>query len=150
MNPTSTLMPGCWTVLGCRKVYASLAACSVADRVQPITDVSTVVESSCADLQLFVSSTDTTRSVSLAHILGILAAYLFDTTTMGSLKSLNPNAEVMGRNAALFMNINAAKGLHEVMKTNFGPKGTIKMLVSGAGGINAVNKTPTSSSFRHA
>lgn len=41
----------------------------------------------------------------------------------------------MGRNAALFMNINAAKGLHEVMKTNFGPKGTIKMLVGGAGDI---------------
>jgi hypothetical protein len=53
---------------------------------------------------------------------------------MGSVKTLNPNAEVMGRNAALFMNINAAKGLYEVMKTNFGPKGTIKMLVGGAGG----------------
>lgn len=53
---------------------------------------------------------------------------------MGSVKTLNPNAEVMGRSAALFMNINAAKGLYEVMKTNFGPKGTIKMLVGGAGG----------------
>lgn len=40
----------------------------------------------------------------------------------------------MGRGAALFMNINAAKGLYEVMKTNYGPKGTIKMLVGGAGG----------------
>jgi T-complex protein 1 subunit zeta len=53
---------------------------------------------------------------------------------MGSVKTLNPNAEVMGRGAALFMNINAAKGLYEVMKSNFGPKGTIKMLVGGAGG----------------
>ena len=53
---------------------------------------------------------------------------------MGSVKTLNPGAEVMGRNAALFMNINAAKGLYDVMKTNFGPKGTIKMLVGGAGG----------------
>jgi len=53
---------------------------------------------------------------------------------MGSVKTLNPNAEVMGRSAALFMNINAAKGLYEVMKSNFGPKGTIKMLVGGAGG----------------
>lgn len=52
-----------------------------------------------------------------------------------SLKTLNPNAEIMGRSAALFMNINAAKGLHEVMKTNLGPKGTIKMLVDGAGQI---------------
>lgn len=54
---------------------------------------------------------------------------------MSSVKTLNPGAEIMGRNAALFMNINAAKGLHEVMKTNLGPKGTIKMLVDGAGGI---------------
>lgn len=53
---------------------------------------------------------------------------------MSSVKTLNANAEVMNRSAALFMNINAAKGLHEVMKTNFGPKGTIKMLVGGAGG----------------
>lgn len=59
----------------------------------------------------------------------------FYFTIMGSLKTLNPNAEVMGRNAALFMNINAAKGLHEVMKTNLGPKGTIKMLVGGSGDI---------------
>lgn len=54
---------------------------------------------------------------------------------MSSVKTLNPKAEVMGKGAALFMNINAAKGLHEVMKTNLGPKGTIKMLVDGAGGI---------------
>jgi hypothetical protein len=51
-----------------------------------------------------------------------------------SVKTLNPKAEVLGRSAALFMNINAAKGLYDVMKTNLGPKGTIKMLVGGAGG----------------
>lgn len=51
-----------------------------------------------------------------------------------SVKTLNANAEVMGRHAALFMNIQAAIGLHDVMKTNLGPKGTIKMLVGGAGG----------------
>ena len=51
-----------------------------------------------------------------------------------SIKTLNPKAEVLGRGAALFMNINAAKGLYDVMKTNLGPKGTIKMLVGGAGG----------------
>lgn len=48
---------------------------------------------------------------------------------------LNANAELMGRNAALFMNINAAKGLQDVMKTNLGPKGTVKMLVGGAGDL---------------
>lgn len=53
---------------------------------------------------------------------------------MTSVKTLHPDAEVMGQNAALFMNINAAKGLYDVMKTNLGPRGTIKMLVSGAGG----------------
>ena len=53
---------------------------------------------------------------------------------MTGVQSLNANAEVMGKQAALFMNINAAKGLEDVMKTNLGPKGTIKMLVSGAGG----------------
>ena len=53
---------------------------------------------------------------------------------MSSVKTLNKNAEVMGRGAALFMNINAAKGLLDVMRTNLGPKGTIKMLVGGAGG----------------
>ena len=33
------------------------------------------------------------------------------------------------------VNINAAKGLQEVMKTNLGPKGTVKMLVGGAGDL---------------
>ena len=51
-----------------------------------------------------------------------------------SLRSVNPNAESMDKAAALFMNINAAKGLQDVMKTNLGPRGTIKMLVDGAGG----------------
>ena len=55
---------------------------------------------------------------------------------MTSVKTLNPKAEVMGRLAALFMNINASKGLLDVMKTNLGPKGTIKMLVGGGGGAN--------------
>ncbi|KAK9114804.1 hypothetical protein Syun_021601 [Stephania yunnanensis] len=52
-----------------------------------------------------------------------------------SLRVLNPNAEVLNKSAALHMNINAAKGLHDVLKTNLGPKGTIKMLVGGAGDI---------------
>lgn len=47
----------------------------------------------------------------------------------------NPNAEVARRGHALSININAALGLLDVVKTNLGPKGTIKMLVSGAGDI---------------
>lgn len=46
-----------------------------------------------------------------------------------SLRVLNPNAEVLNKSAALHMNINAAKGLQDVLKSNLGPKGTIKMLV---------------------
>ena len=53
---------------------------------------------------------------------------------MSSLKTLNPKAEIMNRTAALFMTINAAKGLLDVMRTNLGPRGTVKMLVGGAGG----------------
>ena len=63
---------------------------------------------------------------------------------MSGVTSLNANAEVMGRQAALFMNINAAKGLEDVMKTNLGPKGTIKMLVSGAGGACSAQEAPAS------
>jgi len=48
---------------------------------------------------------------------------------------INPKAEVARRGQALQMNINAALGLQDVLKTNLGPKGTIKMLVSGAGDI---------------
>mmetsp|Transcript_53356 Transcript_53356/g.108846 ORF Transcript_53356/g.108846 Transcript_53356/m.108846 type:complete len:534 (-) Transcript_53356:276-1877(-) len=54
---------------------------------------------------------------------------------MSSVKMLNQDAEHAKRFVALAMNINAAKGLQEVMKTNLGPKGTLKMLVGGAGDI---------------
>lgn len=44
-----------------------------------------------------------------------------------SIRVVNANAEVLNKSAALAMMINAAKGLQEVLKTNLGPKGTIKM-----------------------
>lgn len=52
-----------------------------------------------------------------------------------SIRVLNPNAEVLNKSAALHMTINAAKGLQDVLKSNLGPKGTIKMLVGGSGDI---------------
>eukprot|EP00271_Cylindrocystis_brebissonii_P006700 TRINITY_DN19481_c0_g1_i1.p1 TRINITY_DN19481_c0_g1~~TRINITY_DN19481_c0_g1_i1.p1 ORF type:complete len:535 (+),score=131.93 TRINITY_DN19481_c0_g1_i1:189-1793(+) len=52
-----------------------------------------------------------------------------------AIRVVNPNSESLGKSAALFMNINAAKGLQDVLRTNLGPKGTIKMLVGGAGDI---------------
>ncbi|KAF9365170.1 T-complex protein 1 subunit zeta [Mortierella sp. NVP85] len=48
---------------------------------------------------------------------------------------VNPNSEVARRGQALQLNINGAVGLMEVVRSNLGPKGTIKMLVSGAGDI---------------
>jgi hypothetical protein len=46
---------------------------------------------------------------------------------MSNLQFLNPKAEVLKKIQALAMNINAAMGLQEVMKSNLGPKGTLKM-----------------------
>jgi len=39
---------------------------------------------------------------------------------MAAVKQLNQNAEIISSAGSLFMNINAAKGLHDVMKTNLG------------------------------
>lgn len=46
---------------------------------------------------------------------------------MSSLQFLNTKADILRRSQALAVNINAAKGLQEVLKTNLGPKGTMKM-----------------------
>lgn len=54
---------------------------------------------------------------------------------MAAIKNLNPKAEIAKSHQALAINIGAARGLRDVMKTNLGPKGTMKMLVSGAGDI---------------
>lgn len=54
---------------------------------------------------------------------------------MASITLLNPKAEVARAAQALAVNISAAKGIQDVMKSNLGPKGTMKMLVSGSGDI---------------
>jgi len=54
---------------------------------------------------------------------------------MSAIKALNPKAEVARAAQALSLNISAARGLQDVLKSNLGPKGTMKMLVSGAGDI---------------
>lgn len=54
---------------------------------------------------------------------------------MASISLLNPKAEFARAAQALSMNISASKGIQDVMKSNLGPKGTLKMLVSGAGDI---------------
>jgi hypothetical protein len=50
-------------------------------------------------------------------------------------QTVNPGAEVLKAGQASLMNINAARGLQDVLKSNLGPKGTLKMLVGGAGDI---------------
>jgi T-complex protein 1 subunit zeta len=54
---------------------------------------------------------------------------------MSAILQLNPKAEVARAAQALAINISAARGIQDVMRTNLGPKGTMKMLVSGAGDI---------------
>lgn len=46
---------------------------------------------------------------------------------MSALQTVNPNADVIGTQHALMMNVQAAKGLQNVLCTNLGPKGTMKM-----------------------
>lgn len=54
---------------------------------------------------------------------------------MSAIQQINPRAMVMRKKQALMVNVNAAKGLQEVLHSNLGPKGTLKMLVGGAGQI---------------
>ncbi|KAF8161188.1 chaperonin Cpn60/TCP-1 family [Crassisporium funariophilum] len=52
-----------------------------------------------------------------------------------SIELINPKAESIRRAAALQVNTNGAMGLANVVKGNLGPRGTLKMLVDGAGQI---------------
>ena len=54
---------------------------------------------------------------------------------MAAVKVLNPRAELARAGQVMAINKTAATGLQEVLKSNLGPKGTLKMLVSGAGDI---------------
>lgn len=49
---------------------------------------------------------------------------------MAAISLLNPKAEFARAAQALAVNISASKGLQDVMRTNLGPKGTMKMYVS--------------------
>ncbi|KAI9670270.1 MAG: T-complex protein 1 subunit zeta [Alyxoria varia] len=54
---------------------------------------------------------------------------------MSATELLNPKAESRRRGEALSVNIAAGEGLQQVLASNLGPLGTLKMLVDGAGGI---------------
>ncbi|KAJ8601128.1 hypothetical protein CTAYLR_008827 [Chrysophaeum taylorii] len=50
-------------------------------------------------------------------------------------KLVNPSAEIVTKSQSLLVNASAARGLQSVLKSNLGPRGTLKMLVGGAGQI---------------
>ncbi|GAA5846188.1 hypothetical protein JCM9279_005853 [Rhodotorula babjevae] len=52
---------------------------------------------------------------------------------MSAVELLNPRAEISRRNQAFSLNVTGATGLANVVKSNLGPRGTLKMLVDGAG-----------------
>ncbi|CUM46703.1 T-complex protein 1 subunit zeta [Debaryomyces fabryi] len=52
-----------------------------------------------------------------------------------SIQVLNPKAESLRRSQALQVNIAAAQGLQQVLASNLGPKGTLKLLVDGSGNL---------------
>ncbi|GAA5824120.1 hypothetical protein JCM10212_006562, partial [Sporobolomyces blumeae] len=52
---------------------------------------------------------------------------------MSAIELLNPRAEQVRRQQAFSLNVTGATGLAQVVKSNLGPRGTLKMLVDGAG-----------------
>ena len=65
---------------------------------------------------------------------------------MGSrLQELSPNAEIVSKDAALQVNIAAANGLQNVLKSNLGPRGTLKMV----GGFFVVNQSWRGETLSH-
>ncbi|KAK8805660.1 hypothetical protein WA158_002316 [Blastocystis sp. Blastoise] len=54
---------------------------------------------------------------------------------MSSLNFINPRAQSIKKAQSLNVQVTAGLGMQEVLKTNLGPKGTLKMLVGGAGQI---------------
>ena len=62
-------------------------------------------------------------------------SFIIKSKMSSRLKEVSPNAEIVSNAAALAVNVAAAVGLQNVLKTNLGPRGTLKMLVGGAGQI---------------
>ncbi|GAK64036.1 t-complex protein 1, zeta subunit [Moesziomyces antarcticus] len=57
------------------------------------------------------------------------------TCTMSAIELINPRAESVRRTQALQVNTAGAIGLAQVVRSNLGPRGTIKMLVDGSGNL---------------
>ncbi|KAF1744669.1 hypothetical protein MXB_797 [Myxobolus squamalis] len=54
---------------------------------------------------------------------------------MSSLSLINPKADLVRAQFALQVNTSAARALQDILSSNLGPRGTMKMLVSGGGEI---------------
>lgn len=52
---------------------------------------------------------------------------------MSQLHDISPNAEIVSKTQARAVNVAAGVGLMNVLKSNLGPRGTLKLLVGGAG-----------------
>jgi hypothetical protein len=74
----------------------------------------------------YITTTYTTTTQQQLNILDTMAS-------RGRVQELNANAEIVSQQDARRVNVAAAMGLQAVLKTNLGPRGTLKMLVGGAG-----------------
>ncbi|TPX49781.1 hypothetical protein SeMB42_g02474 [Synchytrium endobioticum] len=70
--------------------------------------------------------------VTKRHRYCIIASGYSSSLASAAIQLANPRADVARRGQALQLTINAALGLQDVLRSNLGPKGTIKMLVSGS------------------
>jgi hypothetical protein len=77
------------------------------------------------------------RKQSVGELLGcrVLSCLVSPLPAMSAVQQLNPNAEVARAAQALLVNISAARGLMEVLRSNIGPKGTMKMCVHASASL---------------
>lgn len=66
-------------------------------------------------------------------VIAVIVVIILITLTMSQLRDLNPNAEIVSKTQARAVNVAAGVGLMNVLKSNLGPRGTLKLLVGGAG-----------------
>lgn len=91
----------------------------------------------CANAGFFFGRQISTGIIFLlsTSVCSFVVCYRFQSAEMSATQLLNPKAESRRRAEALKVNISAGEGLQDVLKSNLGPSGTLKMLVDGAGGI---------------
>jgi chaperonin GroEL (HSP60 family) len=82
---------------------------------------------------VIASNTTTTTTTTSFHSFLVLLEYFFTTHTMSRLSDISPNAEIVSKTQARAVNVAAGVGLLNVLKSNLGPRGTLKLLVGGAG-----------------